>query len=116
MSAAEPLHEETDQHLTHVMSARTLLGVFAGLILLTVVTVSAAGAVSGPWEVWTALGIASAKSILVAAYFMHLRFDNPFHALLLLSAVGFVALFLGLTLADAQAYQPDIDAYLQRQP
>lgn len=103
-------------HLTHVVSTRTLLGVFAGLIVLTVVTVLAAGMASGAWEVWISMGIASAKAFLVAAYFMHLRYDNPFHTLLLVSALAFVFLFLGLTLADADAYQPAIDAYLKRQP
>ena len=98
----------------HVSSRRTLLGVFGALVLLTMLTVAVAGAATDVWEIWIALGIASAKTLLVATYFMHLKYDNPFHALLLIAAVGFVALFLGLTLADVQSYQPDVDRYLQQ--
>ena len=77
--------------------------------------VALAGAASDAWEIWIALGIASAKTFLVATYFMHLKHDNPFHALMLVAAVGFVALFLGLTLADVQSYQPDVERYLEQE-
>jgi cytochrome c oxidase subunit 4 len=91
-----------------------LLAVFAALVVLTMVTVAAAGFASGDWEIWIALSIASLKAALVAAYFMHLRYDNPFHTLLLVSALAFVTLFLALTLADTQAYQSAIEEYLRR--
>ena len=102
-------------HLMHVSSRRTLLGVFAALVALTLITVGVAGAASDAWEIWIALGIASVKTFLVATYFMHLKYDNPFHALLLVAGVGFVALFLALTLADAQSYFPQVEQYLQQE-
>lgn len=111
------MHTDENSHATHLMhvsSRRTLLGVFAALVLLTLITVAVAGAASDAWEIWIALGIASAKTFLVATYFMHLKYDNPFHAILLVAAVGFVALFLGLTLADAQSYFPQVEQYLQQ--
>ena len=99
-------------HLMHISPRRTLLGVFIALVLLTALTVAVAGAASDAWEIWIALAIASTKTFLVATYFMHLKYDNPFHALMLVAAVGFVSLFLGLTLADAQSYQPNVQQYL----
>ena len=97
-----------DEGRNHVVSVRLLVTVFLTLVLLTLLTVLLAGIPSGPWEIWISLGIASLKAALVAAYFMHLRFDNPFNTVILLSTIGFVALFLILTLADSRAYQPEL--------
>ena len=89
-------------HYTHVMSPQALLTVFAVLVVLTFVTVAAAQVSFGAWEVWVSLGIASVKATLVAAYFMHLRYDKSFNGLVFISSLLFVALFLALTLMDLQ--------------
>ena len=52
------------------------------------------------------LGIASVKATLVAAYFMHLRYDKSFHGLVFISSLLFAALFLALTLIDLQGPMP----------
>lgn len=96
------LSMQHDEHLSHVMSPRRLLVVFAVLVLLTFVTVAAAQISFGAWEVWVSLGIASIKATLVAAYFMHLRYDKSFNGLVFVSSLLFVALFLALTLMDLQ--------------
>ncbi len=95
--------EEHDHGLSHVMPLRLLFGVFIALVLLTILTVVAAQFSFGAWEVWVSLGIATVKAILVAVYFMHLRYDRPFNALVFVSAIVFVALFLALTLMDLKA-------------
>jgi len=59
-------------------------------------------------ETWVALGIATIKASLVAAYFMHLRYDNPLNAVLFIFGLLFVALFVGLTLMDVEQYTPDL--------
>ena len=56
-----------------------------------------------------ALGIATLKASLVALYFMHLRYDNPFYAVVFLAALLFLAIFLSLTLLDTFQYQPDVE-------
>ena len=89
------------------MPRRVLLAVFTALVLLTLVTVLAAQFPTGAFEIWISLGIASLKAALVAAYFMHLRYDKPLNALLLVASLAFVTLFLALTLADSKAYQDD---------
>tara|TARA_B100000945_G_scaffold283038_1_gene251821 strand:- start:630 stop:887 length:258 start_codon:yes stop_codon:yes gene_type:complete len=84
------------------MPLSLLFGVFTALVLLTLLTVVAAQFSFGAWEVWVSLGIATIKAALVAIYFMHLRYDRPFNAVVFLSAIVFVALFLALTLMDLQ--------------
>ena len=46
------------------------------------------------------------KATLVAAYFMHLRYDKSFNGLVFISSLLFVALFLALTLMDLQGSAP----------
>ncbi len=70
--------------------------VLGALLVLTVITVIAAGINFGSntVNVVIALGIATIKATLVALYFMHLRHDKPINAVI--AASGF--LFLGLLL------------------
>lgn len=84
----------------HVVPVRTLLIVFASLITLTGLTVFVADLPLGEWDAAVALGIATVKATLVAAIFMHLKYDSRFHGLLLVFATLFVVLFLALTLLD----------------
>ena len=103
MSSSDQQH---DKPLSHVMSPRMLLTVFTALVMLTVVTVVAAQFSFGTWEIWISLGIASVKATLVAAYFMHLRYDKSFNGVVFVSSLLFVALFLALTLMDLQGPSP----------
>ena len=92
----------------HVVPLPVLLAVFAALVVLTVATLAASWVDFDPWNLWIAMGIATLKATLVALYFMHLRYDHPFHAVILVTALVFVMIFIGLTLNDALQYQPDI--------
>jgi cytochrome c oxidase subunit 4 len=92
------------------MPLTLLLTVFSTLIGLTIVTVTASKLSLGAAEIWVAMGIATVKAVLVAAYFMHLRYDKPFNAFLFLFSLVFAAIFIGLVLVDSQAYQPEIAA------
>lgn len=84
----------------HVVPLRLLAGVFAALVLLTVVTVAVTYVDLGPLSIWVALGIAVFKAALVALYFMHLRWDSPYHGMVLIAALFFVILFIGITILD----------------
>ncbi len=95
--------------LAHVVPMRVLLTVFAVLLVLTFVTVAATWVDSGNWALVIALGIATVKASLVALYFMHLRYDQPFYAIVLLTALLFLAIFLSITLLDTFQYQPDVE-------
>ncbi len=94
--------------LGHVLSPGILLGVWAVLALLTWLTLAAAKVDLGGMNLWLAMVIATTKACLVALYFMHLRYDRPVYAVILLAALVFVTLFVGLALLDTQSYQPEM--------
>jgi cytochrome c oxidase subunit IV len=97
-------------HGPHVVSPANLLGVYFLLIIFTVVTYAASRIDLGQFNIWIALAIAVVKSSLVILYFMHLRWDRPFNALAIITAILFVALFIGLALMDSVSYQPLLKA------
>lgn len=97
-------------HYAHVVPLSVLLTVFVALMVLTFLTVAATWFDMGRWNVWIALIIATVKASLVVLYFMHLRYDHPFNAIVLLSALLTLLLFISLALLDSTTYQPDIRA------
>jgi cytochrome c oxidase subunit 4 len=99
-----------DATMAHVAPLPVLAAVFAALMGLTVLTVYVATSPIdfGAWSLWIALGIAAVKGSLVVLYFMHLRYDRPFNAIVFVVALLFVAIFISLTLLDVTQYQPDI--------
>lgn len=114
-----PNASDDAQHpMAHVMSLQMLLGVYAALIVLTVITVTAATPQFdfGGWNLWIAMGIATAKASLVALYFMHLRYDNPFNGIIFITALLFLGIFLSITLLDVTGYQPEIQSFQEAQP
>jgi cytochrome c oxidase subunit 4 len=92
----------------HVVPIRTLLGVLAALLALTIATVAITLVDLGRMNLLLALGIAVVKGALVLLYFMHLRWDRPFNAILFVSAILFVALFIAFSLLDTFQYQPEV--------
>jgi cytochrome c oxidase subunit 4 len=85
---------------THVVSWRVYLTVFAVLLLLTVITVEAAGHDFGPLNTVIALAIAVIKAALVVLYFMHLRYSGRLNHLVLFAAVVWLAILVLLTVSD----------------
>lgn len=102
-----------ERESVHVVPLRVLLGVFGALVALTYLTVKVAELDLGAWNLFGALAIASLKAGLVALYFMHLRYESAFYSLLFMVGLAFLVMFLGFTLIDAVAYQPDIEQYRQ---
>ena len=94
----------------HVLSVSQLIGIFLALLVLTGMTVTAAHFNFGEFDVWVALGIAGMKAFLVAAYYMHLRYDKPLNAALLVFSIAVVVLFLGITLSDTLQAVPEVEA------
>ena len=84
----------------HVVPLKVLVGVFASLALLTVVTVVVSKFDFGAYNLVIALAIAVVKASLVVLFFMHLLWDKPFNAIVFLGCLIFVGLFIGLTLLD----------------
>lgn len=97
----------------HALPPRVLLGTFAALVALTVATVITSRMDLGALNVVVALAIASAKAALVAMFFMHLRYEHRFQAVVFVGALVFVALFVGFVVFDTTQYQPDLRAALE---
>ena len=91
----------------HIVPMSTLLKVFGGLIVLTIVTVGAAYVPLGPLNVPVAIGIAVVKASLVVLFFMHLKYDNPVNALTFTIGTIFVVVFVTITLLDT-AFRGDL--------
>ncbi len=97
-------HADINRHV------RVYLMVFGALLVLTAATV-------GAWKlqfltagsaIALALAIALCKAGLVALYFMHLRYDRPFNAIVFVASLLFVMLFVSLALMDTVHYQYEI--------
>ena len=54
------------------------------------------------------MAVAAVKASLVMSVFMHLRWDRPFNAMVFVSSLLFVSLFISMTLLDKSEYEPDI--------
>ena len=102
--------------IAHVTPVRLLIGVWGALMVLTVITVAATSIDLGSrTNLIIAMLIATVKAGLVVTYFMHLRWDRPFHTLVFLGSLLFVSLFISMTLFDKSEYEPDIEEmYLQK--
>ncbi len=92
----------------HIASVRLLLIVWVALMFGTWMTVTASNHDFGALNIWIGLAIATGKAVLVALYYMHLRWDKPFNAFIFLSAFLFLAIFIGITLMDTHAYGPSM--------
>jgi cytochrome c oxidase subunit IV len=109
-------HAAGHDDYAHVVRLPILAAVFAALLVMTALTVAVTWYDLGDWNLIIALGIATTKAALVALFFMHLRYDNAFYAVVFLAALLFLALFMGLTLLDTFQYQPDIQSWQQAHP
>lgn len=87
-------------HHPHVLPLSVYLGVFATLIVFTVITVAVSRIDLGPANLVVALVVATMKAMMVAFVFMHLAFDKKFNTLVFASALIFLAIFIGFTLFD----------------
>ena len=105
---ASPAGPDRHEEGTHVLPARVLLGTAGALLALTAVTVVTSRIDLGSFNVVLALSIAGAKAALVAAFFMHLRYERPFQTVVLVSAVFFAVVLVGLVVFDTTRYQPDV--------
>jgi cytochrome c oxidase subunit 4 len=100
--AADLSHDHADDGAVHVhvASSRFYVGIFAALIVLTVLTVKVSYYDFGQANIVIAILIATLKASLVALFFMHLRHDKAFNSIAFLSAFFFLAIFILLTYDD----------------
>lgn len=85
---------------TRIMPARAYLATFAALVALTFLTVGISFLDLGAWHTVAGLTIAVCKASLVALFFMHLLHGDRLPWLVVGGALLWLAILLGLTLAD----------------
>lgn len=119
-----------ESHGHHISSPALLTATFVALVGLTILTVAMATVplesvpmqdlvpmvFNNPMDLtWLdmpiTLGIATAKALLVAVIFMHLQHDKLFNSILLIGAVLFTGLFIGMAVLDSEQYQPEVQEY-----
>jgi cytochrome c oxidase subunit IV len=93
-------HEDDGRVHAHISSAQFYWGIFAALVVLTIITVKVSYYDFGSLNILVALLIATAKATLVATFFMHLRHDSLFNAFAFVVSFIFLALFILLTYDD----------------
>lgn len=79
---------------------RTLVLVCGALLVLTALTIGLAQVPLGPWNLILALGIATAKAVLIAAFFMELKLADPLHRVAAGVALVWLAILIFGTLDD----------------
>ena len=90
------------QHETehHIVPYRVYVIVWAALLVLTAITVGVSRVDMKHVAVLAAMMIAAFKGTLVILYFMHVRFEKPLYAGMILAAFGTYAVFIALTFTD----------------
>src|SRR5579862_3473717 len=96
----------TQEHTQHQhggagIYVKTLLA----LLFLTVITVGASYLDFGSGNVVIALFIASIKAMLVALFFMHLRYEKPVNAVIASAGFLFLGIFLMFCFIDFDSRQ-----------
>lgn len=101
----DPRDMQAEHHI-HIVSVKLLAIVFACLLFLTAATYLVTLQDFGyQVNLIIAITIAVIKAVLVCLYFMHLRWDNPFNTLCLLTAILFVGLFIVIASLDTGEYK-----------
>lgn len=95
----------SDQAHTSHHSPVPYMLTLGALLALTVITVAAAQVNFGTpaINVIIALFIATVKATLVALFFMHLRHDKPINAIIFVSSLVFLGVFLSLCMIDVNS-------------
>jgi cytochrome c oxidase subunit 4 len=100
MSAQQASNSGGHDDSHHLIPLASYFKVFAVLITLTVVTVAAAQVNFGPWNTIIAFAIATVKATLVAAIFMHLKYDDKLNRVIIVAAVFFLIVLWFFCITD----------------
>jgi cytochrome c oxidase subunit 4 len=84
----------------HIVPYRTFLLVLLALVVFTFVSIGVTSYELGPLTVLTALLLATAKTILVLTYFMHLKWDVRMFAILVVAVLALIGVVIFITFLD----------------
>ena len=104
MATADTHHPHKDDGAVHahISSTGFYVAVFMALIALTILTVGQSYVDLGRMNLIVVILIATTKASLVVSFFMHLRYDNKFNALIFISCLFFIGVFFAYTLNDTE--------------
>lgn len=92
--------EDHDTHLGHILPLAVYRNTLACLLALTFLTVAVSRFNFGSWNIVVALLVASIKAVLVALFFMHLRYEKKLIVFFAIYPLILLALLIGGTLKD----------------
>ena len=95
-------HDDSGAVHAHVSSSTFYGLIFMALVALTVLTVGQSYVDLGKANLVVVIIIASMKASLVVSFFMHLRWDNKFNALIFISCLLFIGVFFAYTMNDTE--------------
>jgi cytochrome c oxidase subunit 4 len=84
----------------HIVPYRTFLLVLLVLVIFTFISIAVTNYNLGPLTVLTALLLATAKTILVLTYFMHLKWDVRMFAVLVSAVLMLIGVVIFITFLD----------------
>ncbi|MBX3211604.1 MAG: cytochrome C oxidase subunit IV family protein [Labilithrix sp.] len=104
MATQTPAHPHKDDGAVHahISSTPFYVAIFLALIALTVLTVGQSYVDLGRMNLIVVILIATTKASLVVSFFMHLRYDNKFNALIFISCIFFIGVFFAYTMNDTE--------------
>jgi len=92
--------QQHEDEYTHIVPASLYVGIWAALMVGTLITVLASFAELGPFNIVIALLIATVKGTLVVLFFMHLRYSPKLTMAAVIASVFFLFIMFSLTMTD----------------
>ena len=89
-----------DDARSHITDFKTYALVWAGLLVLTALTITVGAMHLSRFSVLICLAIASCKALLVLTYFMHLRYEGAFIRGVIFMSILALTAIIGLTFVD----------------
>ncbi|MGD0281546.1 MAG: cytochrome C oxidase subunit IV family protein [Dissulfurispiraceae bacterium] len=85
---------------THITEYKTYAFIWAGLLVLTALTIVVGTMHLSRYSVLICLAVASCKALLVLSYFMHLRYEGALIKGVIFMAILTLTSMIGLTFVD----------------
>ena len=92
------MSKEEEKH--HIVPYRTFFIILLILLVFTFISIGVTSINLGPVTVLVALLLATAKTILVLAYFMHLKFDEKIFRVLVIAVFAVIGVVIFITFLD----------------
>lgn len=112
----EPTEHAEHHEVGHIVSVKILFATCAALLVLTILTVAVSKFDFTKYglpelNIVVALAIAVVKASIVCLFFMHLFWDRPINAYIIIVALAFVGVFIAFAMTDAFEYRGDQEQY-----